>query len=88
MLSKGNYLAETNETIKIPEKTIAIQKPRYSVVKSGAITPTQILTSKEPVKIKFNLQVNNKDGLEVKENARIITVTFIELGKKKPGFIE
>lgn len=88
MLSEGNYLAETNEEINIPKNTIIIQRPRLSVTKSGVRIPTQVLTSKEPMKTKFSLQVNNKNGFEIKENARIITITFIELKKKKPGFIE
>ncbi len=87
-LSKGQYLAETNETVKLPEDMIMIQQPRLSLLKSGVETPVQITTSQEPVKPKFMLRIENNNGLEVKENARIVKAIFLDLGDKKPGFIE
>jgi len=88
VLSRGNYLAETNETVELPEDTLMIHQPRLSLLNCGAETPVQVITSQETLKPKFMLRIENSNGVEIKENARIVKAIFLDLGDKKPGFIE
>lgn len=85
ILPPGNYIGITNETINLPEKTIAIQQPRLSLVNSGVDSSTRIYTGKDEVKPQFYFTVMNKEGLEIKENARILGIYFLKAKERKFG---
>ena len=78
MLPKGNYVAKTNEKLNIPKGTIAILQPRLSLLQSGLNIPLRIITQTKGTEVHFNLAVTTHNGFEIKENARIISTTFIE----------
>ncbi len=87
-LPKGTYFIETNEKVKLPEETLMIMHPRFTLAKSGVSVDTRIIGSEEPFKPKFTLTINNKNGFEIKENARIVKAIFLNSKDDKPGFIE
>ncbi len=88
ILPPGNYVGRTNETINIPEKTVVIQQPRLTLTKSGIDMSTRLYTGKDKIQPEFHFSVTNKEGFEVKENARVLEIYFLKGQEKKFGGLE
>ncbi|QLH81590.1 dCTP deaminase [Halosimplex pelagicum] len=72
-LDAGQYLIEYNESLALPEDTIARVQTRDAVVARGAFHPTLELSELGRVPLSVG-----GAGLGLKENARVSTVVAVE----------
>ncbi|QLH77114.1 dCTP deaminase [Halosimplex rubrum] len=72
-LDAGQYLIEYNESLSVPEDSVARVQTRDAVVARGAFHPTLALSSLAHVPLSVG-----GAGLRLKENARVSTVVGVE----------
>ncbi len=77
-LKKGNYLITYNEIIEKP-KIMALISPHARILRTGAFHPTFIWLSEEKRQSIVTILQVGKNGLRVKENARISTAIAFKI---------
>ena len=84
-LKKGAYKIKTNENFNLPKDLVVIAFPRSSILRMGAFTQTAVWDAGFKGKSEFILVIENPQGLNLKQNARIIQVIFIRINKTNLG---
>lgn len=86
-LDYGIYKILFNEIVNIPNNIFAIGFPRSSLIRVGCDIKTTIWDSGFSGKSEALLIVNNKNGLILQKNARILQLLFCELSTSvKKGY--
>ena len=78
-LKKGAYKIKTNETVNIPANLIAVAAPRSSLLRCGAFTQTAVWDAGFKGRSEFILVVENRLGLRLKQNARVVQLLFLRM---------
>lgn len=76
-LSKGAYKIRTNETVNLPNDLAALGFTRTSLLRMGALTQNGIWDAGFKGKGEFILVVSNSQGINIKQNARVVQLMFI-----------
>ena len=85
-LKRGVYKIRTNESINLPNDLVAIAFPRSSLLRMGVFTQTAVWDAGFRGKSEFVLMVENRGGLRLKQNARIIQIIFMRINKTDLGY--
>ena len=85
-LRQGAYKVRTNESFCLPDNLIAIAFPRSSLLRSGSFTQTGVWDSGFKGKAEFILVVANREGIKLKQNARIVQIIFQAINKSRQGY--
>jgi len=75
-LDKGVYKVKTNEKINMPKDMIGLLFTRSSLLRMGAFTQHALVDSGFSGRLEFVLEVENKKGMDLKENGRICQLLF------------
>tara|TARA_B100000315_G_scaffold257205_1_gene305223 strand:- start:58 stop:570 length:513 start_codon:yes stop_codon:yes gene_type:complete len=75
-LERGAYKIRTNETVSLPNNLAALGFSRTSVLRMGALTQNGVWDAGFSGKGEFILTVENPQGINIKQNARIIQLIF------------
>jgi dUTP pyrophosphatase len=78
-LELGTYKVVMNEKVNIPENVVGIAFPRSSLLRMGASTENAFWDAGYSGGGEFMLHVQNPEGIEIKENARINQIGFVEI---------
>jgi dUTP pyrophosphatase len=81
-LEPGNYLVTYNEIVRIPEDSIAIGRPRSSLLRSGVTVESAVWDAGYEGRSRGLLIVYNPHGFVVMQNARLLHLLFIKLVRK------
>ncbi len=85
-LDPGAYKIVMNEHVTIPNDLVGVAFPRSSLLRMGAYTQTAFWDAGYSGGGTFLLQVNNPDGIHIKENARITQLSFLEMDATADGY--
>lgn len=81
-LDKGCYKVTFNEIVTIPSDTIALARPRSSLLRSGATIESAVWDAGfHGISISL-LVVYNPYGISLQKNARLIQLFFIKMSQK------
>ena len=81
-LSQGCYKVTFNEIVTIPQDTIALARPRSSLLRSGATIESAVWDAGfHGVSISL-LIVYNPHGISLQRNARLIQLIFVKMSRK------
>lgn len=75
-LQPGAYKIKTNEIVDLPENVIAFAYPRSSLLRMGCTIENGVWDAGYRGRSEFLLIVENEDGVEIKENARVNHIVF------------
>lgn len=78
-LEPGAYKVVMNEKVDIPEDLIGVAHPRSSVLRMGCTIGNALWEPGYTGAGEFVLIVQNPEGVEIKENARLNQLTFEEI---------
>ncbi len=81
-LPEGVYKIVFNEIINIPKNIAAIARPRSSLLRCGVTVETAVWDAGYSGRSESLLVVYNKNGFNIKKNARVLQLLFFELGKE------
>lgn len=76
-LSKGAYKIRTNEKVNLPSNLAALGFTRTSLLRMGALTQNGIWDAGFKGKGEFILVVDNPQGINIKQNARVVQLMFL-----------
>lgn len=85
-LEPGCYKIKINEKINLPKNLISLAFSRTSLLRNGASTEHAVWDAGYSGKSEFLLNVNNEDGIKIKENARIAQMVFIPIDEVDEGY--
>ncbi|MFP4045602.1 MAG: deoxyuridine 5'-triphosphate nucleotidohydrolase [Candidatus Aenigmatarchaeota archaeon] len=85
-LEQGVYKVRCNEKFKMPKDLAAICFPRSSLLRMGCFTHTGVWDAGFEGMAEFVLFVENKEGVEIKENARIAQLVFLPVEEVEEGY--
>lgn len=85
-LDPGVYKVVMNEKVDIPDNLVGIAFPRSSLLRMGCTTENAYWDAGYTGGGAFVLKVENQDGVEIKENARINQIGFIEVDETEEGY--
>ncbi|MBD3246996.1 deoxyuridine 5'-triphosphate nucleotidohydrolase [Candidatus Pacearchaeota archaeon] len=75
-LKKGVYKVRTNEKVNLPNDLLGILFCRSSLLRVGSFTKHGLIDSGFSGFLEFILKVENDNGMDLKENARVSQVIF------------
>lgn len=75
-LESGVYKIKTNEVVDLPEDVIAFAYPRSSLLRMGCTIENGVWDAGFRGQSEFMLIVENEEGVEIKENARVNHIVF------------
>ncbi len=75
-LESGVYKIKTNEVVDLPEDVIAFAYPRSSLLRMGCTIENGVWDAGFRGQSEFMLLVENDEGVEIKENARVNHIVF------------
>jgi len=75
-LEPGAYKIRTNEVVDLPEDVIGFAYPRSSLLRMGCTIENGVWDAGFRGRSEFLLVVENEDGVEIKENARVNHIVF------------
>lgn len=75
-LKPGAYKIVTNEIVDLPDNIVGYAYPRSSLLRMGATIENGVWDSGFRGRSSFLLIVENSDGIELKENARVNHIVF------------
>ena len=78
-LSQGAYKVRTNEVVNLPNNLAALGFTRTSLLRIGALTQNGIWDAGFKGKGEFILVVSNSQGINIKQNARVVQLMFVEV---------
>ena len=81
LLGPGSYLVTFNEVVNVPGNCMGIARPRSSLLRMGATVETSVWDPGYKGRSQSMLVVNNKNGIKIFDNARLIQIVFIQLEK-------
>jgi dUTP pyrophosphatase len=82
-LESGSYKALMNEKVAIPENMVGVAHPRSSLLRMGCTIGNALWEPGYTGPGEFVLIVQNPEGVEIKENARLNQLTFEEIDETK-----
>lgn len=82
-LSKGSYKVKTNEIISLPGSLAGFAFSRSSLLRMGAYCQNGFWDAGFSGKSEFLLMVDNPNGINVKQNARLIQIAFMSISETK-----
>lgn len=85
-LEPGVYKVVMNEKVDIPNDLAALAFPRSSLLRMGASIENAVWDSGYTGTGSFMLNVENSEGIEVKENARVNQLVFFEVEEHGDGY--
>lgn len=85
-LEPGAYKIVMNEKVDIPNDLVGIAFPRSSLLRMGVTTENAFWDSGYSGGGEFMLHVENSEGVEIKENARINQIAFIRMDETEEGY--
>ncbi|MDY6776812.1 MAG: deoxyuridine 5'-triphosphate nucleotidohydrolase [Candidatus Nanohaloarchaea archaeon] len=85
-LDPGVYKMVTNEKVKIPKDLAAIAFPRSSLLRMGATIDNGVWDGGFEGVSEFLLNVENPEGVEIKENARVNHIVFVRMEETEEGY--
>lgn len=85
-LDRGAYKVRTNERVNLPNDLIALGFPRSSLMRMGAFAQNAVWDAGFSGKGEFILVVENEEGVEIKENARVVQLVFIPVERAEKGY--
>jgi len=85
-LEAGAYKVKTNERVNLPEDLSALGFPRSSLLRMGALVQQAVWDAGFSGTGEFILLVENQDGVEIKENARVAQLVFMDLEEVDEGY--
>ncbi|MFA6384064.1 MAG: deoxyuridine 5'-triphosphate nucleotidohydrolase [Candidatus Omnitrophota bacterium] len=85
-LDRGAYKIVTNEVVALPRDLIGIAFPRSSLLRMGVFTHTGVWDAGFQGRSEFILVVENKDGAQVKQNARVVQLMFTGIAETQHGY--
>lgn len=77
-LKQGAYKIRTNEIVNLPNNLVALAFSRTSLLRMGAFTQNGVWDAGFSGRGEFILVVENPQGLEIKQNARLVQLIFLE----------
>ncbi len=84
-LAQGTYKVKTNEIINLSNELTALAFSRTSILRMGCFTAHGVWDAGFSGRGEFTLSVENKKGLNLKENARIVQLVFFAI-KETEGY--
>lgn len=78
-LEPGAYKVVMNEKVDIPENLVGVAHPRSSLLRMGCTIGNALWEPGYTGPGEFVLIVENPEGVEIKENARVNQLTFEEI---------
>jgi dUTP pyrophosphatase len=85
-LEPGAYKIRTNEIVDLPEDVIAFAYPRSSLLRMGCTIENGVWDAGFRGRSEFLLIVENEDGVEIKENARVNHIVFEKIQETGEGY--
>lgn len=85
-LDPGVYKIVMNERVDIPNDLTGFAFPRSSLLRMGATTENAVWDSGYTGTGEFLLRVENPEGIEIKENARVNQIVFLEMDEVEEGY--
>ncbi|MDY6769166.1 MAG: deoxyuridine 5'-triphosphate nucleotidohydrolase [Candidatus Nanohaloarchaea archaeon] len=85
-LSPGVYKIVANETVHIPNDLMAFTFPRSSLLRMGATIDNAVWEAGFEGTGAFMLHVENPQGVEIKENARVNQIVFLRMEETEDGY--
>jgi dUTP pyrophosphatase len=78
-LQPGTYLVTYNEMVHLPSNLMAFGRPRSSLLRSGVTVESAVWDAGYRGRSRGMLTVYNPHGFQVKPNARLLHLVFIQL---------
>lgn len=85
-LEPGVYKIVMNEKVDIPNDLVGFAFPRSSLLRMGATINNAVWDSGYTGRGEFMLTVENPDGIEIKENARVNQLVFLHMDEVEQGY--
>jgi dUTP pyrophosphatase len=85
-LPAGCYLVTFNEVVNLPTDLMAIGRPRSSMLRMGATVETAVWDAGFSGESQSLLIVNNRNGISISKNARVMQLVFIKLTKHTEAY--
>ena len=85
-LDSGVYKIVTNEVVDIPNDVVGFAFPRSSLLRMGCTIENGVWDSGFKGQSSFMLIVENPDGVEIKENARVNHIVFHQMEETEEGY--
>jgi dUTP pyrophosphatase len=85
-LEPGAYKIRTNEIVDLPEDVIAFAYPRSSLLRMGCTIENGVWDAGFRGRSEFLLIVQNDEGVEIKENARVNHIVFEKIRETEEGY--
>lgn len=85
-LEPGVYKIVTNEIVDIPEDLVAFAFPRSSLLRMGCTIDNGVWDGGYNGRSEFMLTVQNSEGVEIKENARVNHIVFMHMDETEEGY--
>jgi len=85
-LEQGTYKVVMNEKVDIPDDVTGFAFPRSSLLRMGVTIENAVWDSGFTGTGSFKLSVDNPEGVEIKENARVNQIVFEEIEETEEGY--
>lgn len=85
-LDKGCYKIKTNEIVDIPKNLSGFAYPRSTLLRMGATIENGVWDGGFKGQSSFLLIVQNEQGIEIKENARVNHIVFEHMSETREGY--
>lgn len=85
-LDQGTYKVVMNEKVDIPNNVVGLAFPRSSLLRMGATIENAVWDSGYTGTGSFKLSVDNPEGIEIKENARVNQIVFHKMEETEEGY--
>ncbi|MFB6213028.1 MAG: deoxyuridine 5'-triphosphate nucleotidohydrolase [Candidatus Nanohaloarchaea archaeon] len=85
-LEPGAYKIVMNERVDIPNDLVGLAFPRSSLLRMGATINNGVWDSGYTGRGEFMLTVENPEGIEIKENARVNQIVFFHMDEVEQGY--
>jgi dUTP pyrophosphatase len=85
-LEKGTYKVVMNEKVDIPNNLAGFAFPRSSLLRMGVTIENAVWDSGFTGTGSFKISVDNPEGVEIKENARVNQLVFERVEETEEGY--
>ncbi|MFQ3308189.1 MAG: dUTP pyrophosphatase [Candidatus Nanohaloarchaea archaeon] len=85
-LEQGTYKVVMNEKVDIPNNLVGYAYPRSSLLRMGVTIENAVWDSGFTGTGSFKISVDNSEGVEIKENARLNQIVFEKIRETEEGY--
>jgi dUTP pyrophosphatase len=85
-LEPGVYKIVTNEIVDLPNDLVGFAFPRSSLLRMGCTIENGVWDGGYRGRSEFMLKVDNSEGVEIKENARVNHIVFHKMEETEDGY--